>query len=280
MQPRKPAQLAVQRDNATHPDPPYARRVAEHAWHRTKELASVELIASTAVGIIVAGITAGFSWSGALYGAASFVTILVLAFIIHLLLSPGDLDKKAHEEIARLNDVVSELTKNKVIFEVSTMIRNSTVLLTDLGDAEHWQDAIAFHLETKFIIRFYNDDPEAVRIYGFRLAVINEVTGKEWPLTLHIMPPNFRRPDSAVNEYFQGLVVRGKEMTDWYFFQYWLDVPKDCAVSVDKNCFLRISMDAGTQTTYSVDLSVAWKAAREREVNVHNRNSEGEINCL
>ena len=170
--------------------------------------------------------------------------------------------------------------KRGVEFEVSTMIRNSTVLLTDPGDTEDWPDAVVHHLDAKLFIRFYNNASEAIRVDGLRLSIINDATSNEWPLTLHILPPNFRRPNAQDNEYFQGLVVGGKEMTDWYFFEYWMDVPKDCALSVDKDCYLRVSMDARQQDTYFVDLRVPWNAARKRDVHVSNRNPDAEINCL
>jgi hypothetical protein len=69
---------------------------------KLKEDASVELIASTIAGIIVAGVTSGFSWAGAFYGVVTFLGVLFLAFVIHLLLSPSALDKGRQEEKQRL----------------------------------------------------------------------------------------------------------------------------------------------------------------------------------
>lgn len=188
------------------------------------------------------------------------------------------LTRLANEE--RKQKALEKLKRRGVEFEVSTMIRNSTVLLTEPGDAENWRDAVVHHLEAKLFIRFYNNEPEPIRVDGLSLSIINDTTGKEWPLTLHIMPPNFRRPNAQDNEYFQGLMVGAKEMTDWYFFQYWMDIPKDCALSVDKDCYLRVSMDARQPDSCFVDLKVHWKAARKREFSVSNRNPDVEINCL
>jgi hypothetical protein len=167
-----------------------------------------------------------------------------------------------------------------VEFEISTTIRNSTVLLTDPGDTEDWRAAAAFQLEAKLFVRFFNDALEAARLYGLRLSIVNDSASKEWPLTFHLIPPNFRRPNAEENEYFQGLMVPGKELTDWYFFEFWLDVPKDCALSVDDNCYLRVSMDAGKQDTKTIDLRVPWRAARRGAVDVRNRDPNAEINSL
>src|SRR5438552_35895 len=102
MQTHKPAQLAKQGETSALAEPSYLRRLTSHAWNRTKELASVELVSSTVVGIFVGGLAGGFSWFGALYGAASFIATLILAFVIHLLLSPRDLEKLRQSEIAEL----------------------------------------------------------------------------------------------------------------------------------------------------------------------------------
>src|SRR5437016_846184 len=40
-----------------------------------------------------------------------------------------------------------EKSKTGLEFEVSTMIRNSTVSLMDLGDTEDWRDAVVHHLD-------------------------------------------------------------------------------------------------------------------------------------
>jgi hypothetical protein len=262
----------------------------------------ITLLATALIGILT-GISLDSVWRGAYTGViALFVGLLLSVLFNYVFAAPKNMDDilrgnlkaaksqlveerhKAVRAVAVIERHYQSYTEKSqpksVEFEVSTIIRNSTVLLTDSGDTDDWRDAVAFCLEAKLFVRFYNNDHEGARIRDLRLSIVNEATGKEWPLSLHIIPPTFQKPDAQENEYFQGFVVGGKVLTGYHYFQFYMDVPKNCALSVDKNHYLRVSMEAGQQDTCVIDLIVPWKAARQRAVDVYSRNSEREIICL
>lgn len=236
----------------------------------------MELIASTIAGIIVAGVTSGFSWAGAFYGVVTFLGVLLLAFVIHLLLSPSALDKGRQEEKQRLleringqEQEIAELRKNNLTFEVLTEIWNSKVSLDDPGDTEDYRDAYAFFLTAELFLRFFNDDLHPIRLTkDIWLAIITP----SGPVPLkHLNKPTMQKSGVGDTTYFTGFVIPGKEQTEPIFFRFFVDVPRQTALSVDKNSFLRVTMKAGTQDPYSVDVDVPWRAARKRSTDVSIR---------
>lgn len=165
-------------------------------------------------------------------------------------------------QVRLLQEEIVESKRVKVTFEVSTAIWVSTVLLTDSGDTEDWRDATVFVMEAKLFIRYFNDDKNPIRIHGLRLSIRNDETGTEYTFKPGFMPPVFREPDATENHYFVGFVIPGNTLTDHYYHQFWFDVPPECALSLDRNWYLRVTLDAAKQDPYAVDLDVPWNAAR------------------
>jgi hypothetical protein len=88
----------------------YSRRLAEYAWHETREHKKVELIASC-IGGIFGGIAAisivGFMWAGIIAafvgGFVGLIAALICIFLYHLAHSPKVLDEKQQSEIKELH---------------------------------------------------------------------------------------------------------------------------------------------------------------------------------
>jgi len=177
------------------------------------------------------------------------------------------------EQIRLLQEEIAESKRVKVTFEVSTAIWESTVLLTDSGDTEDWRDATVFVMEAKLFIRYFNDGMNPVRIHGLRLSIRNDETGIEYTFKPGFMPPVFREPDATENHYFVGFVIPGNKLTDHYYHQFSFDVLPECALSLDRNSYLRVTLDAAKQDPYAVDLSVPWNAARRGHATISIRPS-------
>jgi len=225
-------------------------------------------------------------WSGFLSGFLTLLTALALYFLWNFFFpAPKKMDDTLRENLraakaqleeerhkaARAIAVVAghyktafdQLQRIGVTFEVSTAIRESTVLLTDPGDTEDWRDATAFCLEAKLFVRYWNDNPDPVRIHGFRFSIVNDVAGTEVELTSLLMPPVFRPPGATENHYFLGFMLAANELTEHYYHQFSFNVPTNCALSTNRDSYLRVTMDAGKQNPYSVDLDVKWRQERE-----------------
>jgi hypothetical protein len=225
-------------------------------------------------------------WAGIISGIVTLAIGLILIILYHYLIpAPKKLDetlgqnlraakqqlieerRKAARAVALVEDnyrkCYEQLYRRAIIFEVFTEIWESEVLLTDSGQTEDWRDADTFILEAKLHIRYINDDIEPVRVHNLRLSIIDDVTGTKYPLDKHFIRHNVRPPDDQENYYFIGFMVGGKEQTGLYFHSFSLEVTPECALAVDKDSYLRITMDAGKQDPYSVDLEVNWRAARK-----------------
>lgn len=167
------------------------------------------------------------------------------------------------EQIRSLQEEIAESKRVKLKFEVSTETWESTVCLTDPGDTEDWRDATAFCLDAKLFVRYVNEDAHPIRVHELRLSIRNDATGKEYTLTPgYLMRPVFRAPDGEENHPFVGFMIPGHALTGYYHHQFFYDVPRECALTVDENSYLRVTLDAGKQDPYWVDLDVPWWAAR------------------
>ncbi|HYX29843.1 MAG TPA: hypothetical protein VE863_14985 [Pyrinomonadaceae bacterium] len=225
-------------------------------------------------------------WAGIISGLVTLATGVILIILYHYLIpAPKKLDEILRENLkaakqqlieerrkgARAVALVDEnyrkcyeqLHKRAIIFEVSTEIWESQVCLTDSGQTEDWRDADTFILEGKFHIRYINDDIEPIRVHNLRLSIIDSQAGTEFALNKHFIHASVTPPDQQENYYFIGFMVGAKEQTGWYFHTYFVEVPVECALAVDEDYYLRITMDAGKQAPYSVDLKVPWRAARK-----------------
>jgi hypothetical protein len=150
-----------------------------------------------------------------------------------------------------------------------TEIWNSKVSLDDPGDTEDYRDAYAFFLTAELQLRFYNDDLHPIRVRDIWLTIVTP--SGPVPLSKHINNPIMQNPGAESTEYFTPFVISGKEQTKPIYFRFFVDVPREIALTVDKNFFLRVTMKAGTQDPYSVDVNVPWRAARESATDVSIR---------
>lgn len=265
-------------------EPSYSRRVFTDAVTNAKEHLGVKTIASTLAALFVAWLKTGSFWVNGAWTVGAFVVFMLLATLFEVLLAPRRLDKARQDEIAGLNNQIgllhedvallqaeiAEIRRIKLTFEVLTQIWNSKVCLSDPGDTEDYRDATTFFLTAQLWLRFYNDDSEAVRLHDISLSIVT-TSGSEQPLSTHITPVNVHEPDAEGNTYFVPFVISGKDQTKPYFFRFFVDVPRECALAVDKDSFLRVTIDAGEQDTYFVDLTVPWRAAREGDTDVSLR---------
>ncbi len=252
---------------------PYFRRVLAEAAPHAKEHFGVKIIASTFTGLLLAWLKNGSFWLNGAWAVGGFAVFMILAFLLELLLAPRRLDKARQketerlstqitllqEDIALLQAEIAESKRVKLTFEVLTEIWNSKVSLDDPGDTEDYRDAYAFFLTAELWLRFYNDDPEPVRLHDISLSIVT-IAGSEQPLPNHINPPSMQEPDKA-QTYLTPFVISGNKQTDSIYFRFFVDVPRECALSVDENSFLRVTIEAGTQDLYSVDVNVPWEDA-------------------
>jgi hypothetical protein len=245
----------------------------------------ISLIAATLIGVYQ-GQAFATIWAGVISGLIVLVVGLILILTFNYLFSaPKKLDDTLRENLraakAQLEEerrkaaraialveghyktAFDQLQRIGVTFEVSTAIRESTVLLTDPGDTEDWRDATAFCLQAKLFVRYWNDNPDPVRIHGFRFSIVNNVAGTEVELTSLLMPPVFRPPGATENHYFLGFMLAANDLTEHYYHQFSFNVPTDCALSTDKDSYLRVTMNAGKQNPFSVDLDVKWRQEKE-----------------
>jgi hypothetical protein len=237
----------------------------------------VKPIASTFAALLVAWLKTGSFWVAGAWAFAAFAAFMILAILLETFLAPRALDKARREEKGRLAEQISglqhaiiELTKNQLTFEVLTEIWNSKVSLDDPGDTEDYRDATTFFLTAELFLRFYNDDLHPTRLEKDIGLTIITPSGPV-PLSKHINPPTMKKSGIGDNTYFTGFVIPGKEQTEPIFFRFFVDVPRETALSVDKNSFLRVTIKAGTQDPYSVDVNVPWRAARKRATDVSIR---------
>ena len=279
-----PDQALDKADKALTPEKPYSKQLLAEAWRSWKGQWGVRVIASTLAAIVIPWLKAGSFWhmfqDTGVWVIATFILTLIFTYVLELLRAPFALDKKKRQEIAGLNENVkllhgeiAEHKRVKVTFEVSTAIWESTILLTDSGDTEDWRDATVFVMEAKLFIRYFNDDMNPVRIHRFRLSICNDETGSEYAFEPGFIRPVFREPDATENHYFVGFVIPGNTLTDHYYHQFSFDVPPECALSVDRNSYLRVTLDAAKQDPYSVDLDVPWNAARRGDATISIRPS-------
>lgn len=181
--------------------------------------------------------------------------------------------ERLNEQIALLKEEIAESKRAKLTFEVLTEIWNSKVSLDDPGDTEDYRDATTFFLTAELFLRFYNDDLHPIRLKKDIGLTIITPSGPV-PLSKHINPPNMQKSGVGDTTYFTGFVIPGKEQTEPIFFRFFVDVPRETALSVDKNSFLRVTIKAGTQDPYSVDVNVPWRASRKRAADVTIRPPE------
>jgi hypothetical protein len=273
-----PDQALAKADEPLTPEKSYPRRLFAHTGQKWLEhfgmKASVTLLAS----ILLSWWKTGVLGDVAVTLILTFLIVMASLYLLELLRAPYALDKAKREEILSLHDRVkllegeiAESKRVKVIFEISTKIWESTVLLTDPGDTEDWRDATSFFLEAKLFIRYRNDDATPLLINDLKLSIHNDVTGKEYSLTSDSLRPTYREPNGTVNRYFVGFMISGKKLTDYYFHQFQFDVSRECALSVDRNSNLRVTLNAAMQDPYSVDLDVPWNAARRGHATVSIR---------
>lgn len=250
-------------DKSLTPKKSYSRKILAHTWQEWKKHFGMKASVTSVASVLLAWWKTGVFFDVAINATLTFVVVMAALYLLELLRSPYALGKALNEQVGLLQGEIAESKRVKVTFEVSTKTWESEVCLTDTGDTEDWRDATAFMLEAKLFIRYCNDDAEPIRIYDLKLSIRNDVTGKEYAFTPgHILRPIFREPDGTETRYFVGFMIPGKKLTDYYFHHFQFDVPPECALSADKDSYLRVTLEAGKQDPFWVDLDVPWRAAR------------------
>jgi hypothetical protein len=242
----------------------YSRKLVRHASERTKDNMTVELVASTLIGI--AGSVVGFSVSGIALAVASgvlfFAATIGLIFLGHLVLSPRSLDRDSGQTIVNLEGQFKRLTEHKLVFEVDE--RKTRVNLYE-PDGQLVRLAIA----AKIALRFENKD-------------IHPISMKRLNVTLHKLQPEQPAKDIDTtitfiysssgtrikDDDFEGMMIQGRTLTPFYLVEAILVIDDDEVKKADDLeaglHFLRVTMDAGGyQPPFFGDLFLSWKHALE-----------------
>jgi hypothetical protein len=159
----------------------------------------------------------------------------------------------------------------KLSVEAGTMLENELLIVHDylpvnLPGAEPFKrDAyiIKIHLEN---IRFVNLDIGALVVREMSLSLLRMTEGRKRKTEELSKDP---RPEvSAKSElgkviWSKGLTVEGRTMP-YYDLHGHLEIKAPIGERLDKNSFLRLSMNVMGQPPYQLDFDVDWEEARKR----------------
>jgi hypothetical protein len=250
----------------------------------------IALIASTCTGVY-----GGLTWENALRGFLAGVATLVVGLIIifffnYIFAAPKKIDdmlrgnltaakkqileekRKAERAVAvvmgnykKCFDELTELKERKLIFELELGAFRSRVLLSDNDDSS------MYRLNANLNIRFHNGDVNPRGVRRISLTVI-DVSGREWALP-DAWEPTIQHPADPNPSKFTGLRVDDADTTVYYLFAFYVDVPRECAETLNEHSFLRVKMEATRQDLFTRDFDVNWRAANNKETWITVRRS-------
>lgn len=237
----------------------YSARLFVRATHKTKEYLTVEIFASSVAGLVVGGLTSGFSWSSAGIGVLTFLVFMLIGFLIHLALAPHGLDAESQQEIATLQNTFKELTEYKLSFEIDE--RTTRVYLYE---PKSTLESLA--LAAKIKLRFENKDthPISMKRLDVKLCrLVPEQEAKEIYTTITLMYTSNGK--QIKEEDFEGMMIQDRRLTPFYSVEAVMVIDDEevkSASDLDGLCFLRLTMEAGGyQPLFSADLFLSWKDA-------------------
>jgi hypothetical protein len=164
-----------------------------------------------------------------------------------------------------LTETAKSNPTHKLIFMLDTYPGRSRVQVDDNG-LEDESDKTAYCLSATLQLSFVNTDINPVLIKTMSLSI---VTASEEEVLLPEFCPATWRSNTFESTYFRGFSVPASHPpSDDYWFKFVVDVPYECAKSLDPKSFLRVTMDAARQDLYFVDLVINWKAAKRGDSSI------------
>ncbi|HBB95544.1 MAG TPA: hypothetical protein DC054_09145 [Blastocatellia bacterium] len=277
----------------------YSDRLCEYAWKKTKERASVELISAIIGGVLVAGVTSGFSWIGALNGVLTFLAILVAAFVIHLLLSPRALDKKQRREKEQLQSacVIQTGIIKKYTTDLETTNAKCQGLESQVNALQTERDSLKSELEkfTKYRLKFEIDEKRSLayvhqEVGNFTIIQASivmqlknyesdSITMEDLEMGLSEILNNtsdcqeistfiFGEPAFQLLSTFENQEFRGRRfdpgVSPWFRFRAWIEIIGGDLKPSDLNVKHSLRMTAINQAPLSASLYFDWSKAAEK----------------
>lgn len=247
------------------------------------------------VGLITVAfsISGGYAWASIWAGIVSgLVTLLAtggLYFLVnYLFVAPQKMDRELRENLRAAKKQLAEerfkaaravgtieahygayfdqlrrLQEHKAIFLLDIYPGRNTV---HVGSLEEEPDALAYNLDAKLQMSFMNRDVDSVLIEKMFLSIVTEAgdelrLSEEWPVQWE--------SNSFQNTEFKGFHIPASHpASEDYWLRFMVDIPYDCAKSLDAKSFLRVSMVAARQDRYFVDLVINWKAAKRGDSSI------------
>jgi hypothetical protein len=260
--------MSLQQIPPNHPLPEksYPRSLFEYAWKETREHDKVELIASSIV-VILAAFIGGFTWSGVAAGlvaaALTLAATLCIIFLIHLLRAPKVINKDLRDRLraAQTNNRQTEIELRKtykLAFEIDTT--RSHVFVASYYDKQ-------YSIMLRLYIRFENSDLEHTRrVKRVKVLLIKknaDETETEIPLTDSDLDDVVYTEDRPFGKDFdwndRNLAVESGDWTPFHIIEGHISASGDPRKMLDKDCFLRVTMEAVSQPLDYLDFDVSWK---------------------
>ena len=274
-------------------------------WSRLMPLI-ITLIVSALVGIYE-GQAFATIWAGIVSGIVVLIVGLILILTFHYLFSaPKQMDDtlRGNLEAARKQlleekrkavravsvveanyikcfDELLRLMEHKLTFEVDTEPFRSQVRLNRFDDNNDDVDdplTRTYSLEAELRIRFRNADASTRGVTALKLSIVTKAGRPGQQLSSEIVPLTIQHPNESNKNRFTGLRVEGSDTTVFYVFVFHVNLPTECASSLDGNSFLRITMEATRQDPLWLEYAAPWKRAEAdgKYVSISPRRAEPE----
>lgn len=182
-----------------------------------------------------------------------------------------NLSNKYKAEIDSLKSELDEFKAHKLKFEIDAHRSNVTVT-----SYHNEQFSVKMHLH----ICFENSDvnPLTVKRVSVLLIKKNEdETEKEIPLTdkdlyEYVFDNVHALPKREAKWEYRNLPVEGRHQTFFHSIEGQISADGDCRAILNKDCFLRVTMEAMNQPPYSLDFDVKWENINQGWIDITPRN--------